>query len=610
MAFFASASIFFASARFLPTGYDSSSVVETIATFFLSTVSICGITFFSDELVHSTATSGLPALDRADRVVGDADAQLLVEADHLAEIEADLGAVDVDRADNLESLARGHLARHRRADRAQARTTSTRIAIGTSDYIAFAALRTTGYDGRLVTDRKRLRRHVLRTDGRSSRRCLPPCAHPAALRQAPQRPSRRNPGRSTAPQPLSPRNANYDIDVTLDPAARTLTGSEIITWRNTGRDRRLFAPAAPLLERVPQHQLDLAEAAPAGRRRPVRRAAAPTTSATPTSPSIADRQRRRQRRRGPEAGRSATSRPTIRTPDDRSLAAADARRRRCSRAQTLRLRVDVDGQVPAQLRSHRRDRQLLLRLAVVPQARRVRGRRLDGAPVLRQHRVLLRLRPLRRAHDGAVGLGGRRHRRRAVAHRRRRRQDHASLRAGRCARLRVDDEPGLHRAAPSGSSMPGLPPVQMRLLLQPEHDGQADRHFAGTAAALRYYGEWYGAYPYGHITIVDPALQSESGGMEYPTLFTGGTRWLAPRQQQRARIRRHARSRPPVLVRHGRQQRDRVRVAGRGHQRVQRFARAVGGVPAELPRAAVLRRLHPVAVPRHRAASAPPTPTG
>ena len=75
----------------------------------------------------------------------------------------------------------------------------------------------------------------------------------------------------------------------------------------------------------------------------------------------------------------------------------------------------------------------------------------------------------------------------------------------------------------------GLPPVEMRLLLQPEHAGQEDRHFAATAAALRYYGEWYGAYPYPQITIVDPAWQSESGGMEYPTLFTAGTRWLAPR---------------------------------------------------------------------------------
>lgn len=77
---------------------------------------------------------------------------------------------------------------------------------------------------------------------------------------------------------------------------------------------------------------------------------------------------------------------------------------------------------------------------------------------------------------------------------------------------------------------PGLPSVDIRLLLQPEHDGQQDRHVAATRAALRYYGEWYGAYPYSHITVIDPAYQSGAGGMEYPTLFTAGTRWLAPRQ--------------------------------------------------------------------------------
>jgi hypothetical protein len=76
---------------------------------------------------------------------------------------------------------------------------------------------------------------------------------------------------------------------------------------------------------------------------------------------------------------------------------------------------------------------------------------------------------------------------------------------------------------------PGLPSVAMRLLLQPEHGGQAERHFAATRATLKYYGEWFGPYPYGYITIIDPAWQSGADGMEYPTLFTGGTRWLAPR---------------------------------------------------------------------------------
>ena len=73
-----------------------------------------------------------------------------------------------------------------------------------------------------------------------------------------------------------------------------------------------------------------------------------------------------------------------------------------------------------------------------------------------------------------------------------------------------------------------LPSVEMRLLLQPEHAGQAERHFAATRATLQFYGEWFGPYPYGHITIVDPAWRSGAGGMEYPTLFTAGTRWLAP----------------------------------------------------------------------------------
>ena len=72
---------------------------------------------------------------------------------------------------------------------------------------------------------------------------------------------------------------------------------------------------------------------------------------------------------------------------------------------------------------------------------------------------------------------------------------------------------------------PILPNVAIRLLLQPEHATQATRYIDATRSALKYYGEWFGAYPYDHITIVDPAWQSRSGGMEYPTFFTGGTRW-------------------------------------------------------------------------------------
>jgi hypothetical protein len=75
---------------------------------------------------------------------------------------------------------------------------------------------------------------------------------------------------------------------------------------------------------------------------------------------------------------------------------------------------------------------------------------------------------------------------------------------------------------------PSLPRVDVRLLLQKEHVSQADRHIEAARAALKDYGEWFGPYPYGHLTIVDPAWQSDADGMEYPTLITAGTRWLAP----------------------------------------------------------------------------------
>lgn len=75
---------------------------------------------------------------------------------------------------------------------------------------------------------------------------------------------------------------------------------------------------------------------------------------------------------------------------------------------------------------------------------------------------------------------------------------------------------------------PGLPPVDIRLLMQPEHLAQTGRHFAATKTALRHYGRWFGPYPYDHVTVVDPAYGSGAGGMEYPTLFTSGTRLFNP----------------------------------------------------------------------------------
>ncbi len=79
---------------------------------------------------------------------------------------------------------------------------------------------------------------------------------------------------------------------------------------------------------------------------------------------------------------------------------------------------------------------------------------------------------------------------------------------------------------------PGYPPVDIRLLLQPEHAHLAERYLEATRVALRTYGTWSVPYRYPQVTVVDPSWGSSSGGMEYPTLFTGGANVLAPPELQ------------------------------------------------------------------------------
>ena len=126
----------------------------------------------------------------------------------------------------------------------------------------------------------------------------------------------------------------------------------------------------------------------------------------------------------------------------------------------------------------------------------------------------------------------------------------SGLRAAR-PRLRLDRGPRLHRLRaalrvervgepPRGrrwrevASALGLEPadlvgreVLVRVMVHPEHAAQAERHWRATCATLFYYGLWYGAYPYSELTAVDPAWGARAaGGMEYPTIFTCGSRML------------------------------------------------------------------------------------
>ncbi len=76
---------------------------------------------------------------------------------------------------------------------------------------------------------------------------------------------------------------------------------------------------------------------------------------------------------------------------------------------------------------------------------------------------------------------------------------------------------------------PGIGDVEIQLFLQPEHLGQADRHFRAVKAGLEGYGRLLGPYPYPTLTVVDPPWGARgAGGMEYPTFITVGTSLFAP----------------------------------------------------------------------------------
>ena len=68
--------------------------------------------------------------------------------------------------------------------------------------------------------------------------------------------------------------------------------------------------------------------------------------------------------------------------------------------------------------------------------------------------------------------------------------------------------------------------TEITLLLQPEHKKIKDRYMNAVKNAIKYSSIFYGDYPYTTATCVDPGYNSRSGGMEYPTFFTGGTYFL------------------------------------------------------------------------------------
>jgi hypothetical protein len=346
----------------------------------------------------------------------------------------------------------------------------------------------------------------------------------AARTQAPAITSQPAPPPVNIPVPravISDRTANYDIDVTLEPATRTLTGRELITWRNPGQIAaysirlHLYWNAFRNTNSTWLKQRHLVGD------NPFADSTADGFGYTNVTKLI------RLNDDGTETDLMKDFRyisPDDQNKDDRSLAAASLEKP-VEPGGTMQLRVEWTGKFPRNF-----DRtgaignyffvsQWFPKLGVFEQGWTAHQLFANSEFYSDFGTYDVRMTVPSGWILGATGIE----------------QSRTDANGKTTHRYTQDD---VHDFAWTTSpdfiekrrqfEQPGRTPVQLRLLIQPEHEGLAERHFAGAEAALKYYGEWYGSYPYATLTIVDPAFQSESGGMEYPTIFTAGTRWWSP----------------------------------------------------------------------------------
>ena len=362
--------------------------------------------------------------------------------------------------------------------------------------------------------------------------------------------------------PLSPRNANYSIDARLDPASRTITGSELDHLAEHHRaGRRPICSFTCTGTRGGITRIDVhARAALARRRRtatarPDDWSRIDVTSIKLVAPAAPARAISRRR--------STSSRPTTAIADDETVlavplpqpcrpgAAIDAGSEMDGARAADRSRAPARSATSSSSRSGSRSSACCrTRAGTAISSTRAR----NSSPTTASTTCSLTV-----PQGWTVGATGVERERRDNADG----TDDAPVLPGRRPRLRLDDEPGLRRA--DGALRASDAAAGRRCGCCSSRSTRTRPIAISTRRARRskYYGEWFGAYPYGHITIVDPAYQSGAGGMEYPTLFTAGTRWLAPAHVTTPEERDDPRSRPPVLVRHRRQQRVRRRVDGR-----------------------------------------------
>jgi hypothetical protein len=72
--------------------------------------------------------------------------------------------------------------------------------------------------------------------------------------------------------------------------------------------------------------------------------------------------------------------------------------------------------------------------------------------------------------------------------------------------------------------------VDIRILMQPDRTSQVGRYMQATKASIEHLQDWIGDYPFPNLTVVDPRRGAlNAGGMEYPTLFTAIGMYAFPR---------------------------------------------------------------------------------
>jgi hypothetical protein len=79
-----------------------------------------------------------------------------------------------------------------------------------------------------------------------------------------------------------------------------------------------------------------------------------------------------------------------------------------------------------------------------------------------------------------------------------------------------------------GTYASSMGPVKVHVLALAAHPAAGRRYLDIMLKTLAEFDRRFGPYPYKIITVIDPEPGSQIGGMEYPTLFTGGTSWYEP----------------------------------------------------------------------------------